>query len=523
MDNNCIFELKTIKDNCKFKGEPLIEYYSGCLLKIAKSYSKIEESNMLYYVKQMVAPSFPLIIKHFLKCAEKYLSAENPEDKVTLLNDIQLSIETYLEVWETIVQSTNTADHILIQSASVASVRQVPVKICAYFASFLNELAMLFQSDQKSEYAFLVYPSFGKRPEANLLFSTMQEKGKVGIIRIPEKDIWNVTYLRMLICHEIFHIIPHTLRNRFDRAKMLDKIISTDLMNRILYNLDTTQQLKNKLGEIYFDNVSEAVKEEYLDNKDEEDRSFYSTEAIQFYSNYYIKFFLEKLKISTTELWYKIYGIEQPLSTFELYKERMDKLDSCRMQINENILNLLSHSDLPEICSFYTDIFREVFADLTFILSIQISAEEYFASFSYTPLQDEDFELVPDLYLRAGLVLQIMTESDSLNIELIRRWREWKNQLEDKINGHGVSFQEKVIRFLSLILEKEDDIKTNIKIFKSVWHNYLEHFREYRKKYLSFENTNSIKLEKFRKKYLISLDVNNSKLLYAISKREWEI
>lgn len=532
-----IDELKEIKEKCKLK-EPVIEYYAVCLLKISNVYKKIEESDMLCYVKQIVAPSFPLIMKYFLKSAEVYLNTENPETKVTLLNDIQSSVESYLEVWEIIIQSTNAADRILIQSVPVGSIRQVPAKICAYFASFLNALTRLFQkkedSDADSDYAFLVYPSFGKRPESRLLFSTMQEKGKVGIIRIPEKDIWNVAYLRMLICHELFHIIPGDLRNRYGRAKALEKIITTDLAKRLWYDIEKNYGGKGRLGEwekekfeeIYFGEIPSEVNENYFSGKDKDDRAFYSTETLQFYSNYYILHLLKKLEISTDELWNKMYGSELPISTFAIYKQRMDALESCRIQMNKGILKLLAKSRLPKICSFYTDIFREVFSDLTFILSLKISAEEYFASFRYMPLQGNDFELVPGLYLRAGLILQIMTETDNFvsDAELFKKWVEWKKRLGKKENG--LSFQEQVLKFLLLITKgkedgKEDD-SVSIVIYRSVWEHYLSHFLEYRNKYLKFEEEEKGDFEEFRKRYCVSLDVTNIQLLRAISKREWE-
>lgn len=475
MNRDSVYSLEKVKEKCGTK-EPVIEYYADCLLKLTKAYNKIEETEMLHYVKRIVAPSFQLVIKYFSNCVDEYLDTKEPEEKMLLLNDIQSSVESYLEVWETIIQSTNTADRILIQSVPVGPIRQIPVKICAYFSDFLNALTDLFKEDKEYSYAFLVYPSFGKRPESRLLFSTAQENGKVGIIRIPEKDIWNVTYVRMLICHEVFHIIPRGLRDRLDRAKVLEKIITTDLKKRMWHDIENLpekkkfeEKQKKGIEEFYFKEISCDVHTKFIKGKDKNDRSFYSTEILQSYSDYYIDYLLNKLEISTNELWNNIYGSEQPISKFNVYQQRMEDLESTRMQMSRSILQLLAHSRLPEICSFYMDIFREVFSDLTFILSIQISAEEYFTSLRYTPLRNDDFELVPDLYLRAGLVLWIMTEGDALcNEGLFKNWKEWKKHLEATIEGNGVSFQEKVIIFLSILLENDDHEKTYMMIFKSV-------------------------------------------------------
>lgn len=530
MNKDSVNCLKKVKEKCRTK-EPIIEYYADCLLKLTKAYNKIEKTEMLHYVKQIVDPSFQLVIIYFSNCVDKYLDTEEPEEKMFLLNDIQLSVESYLEVWETIIQSTNTADRILIQSVPVGPIRQIPVKICAYFTNFLEALTKLFIENEQDSYAFLVYPSFGKRPEARLLFSTVKENGKVGIIRVPEKDIWNITYLRMLICHEVFHIIPRDLRDRFERSKSLEKIITTDLKKRMWHDIEAGLSGKEKLEEkqkkgfeeVYFGEISCDIYTKLINRKDKNDRSFYSTEILQYYSDHYISHFLKKLEISTNELWNSIYGSEQPISTFDEYQQRMEALESIRMQMSRSILQLLAHSRLPAICSFYMDVFREVFSDLTSILSNQISAEEYFTSFRYTPLQDDDFQLVPDLYLRAGLVLRIMTENDSLCSEgVFENWREWKKHLEDKLEGNGVSFQEQVIIFLSILLENDSYENTCIMIFKSVWRYFESHFRIYRDRYLNFEAERKESFRKFRERYSSFLGVTNFQLLQKISEQKWE-
>ena len=534
--------LGKIKKECELKEEDTLQYYCVCLLKLYKEFIKVEKTEMLSYIHQIVSPAFPLVLKYFLIQANAYLLSGEAEEKSVILQDIEISVETFGEVWDAVIQSTNAADRILIQSAPIEStIRQVPVKLCAYYSSLLNELATIFQEKvgEERKYAFSVYPSLGSRPEAILLFLTMKRNGKVGIIRVPEKDIEDVKYLRMLISHEFYHIVPGSfLRRRRSRAAALAKIILYDLREKLLDGIKINQKVRERLEECLFGDVPREIKEKYL-SKDEESRCFYSTDTSEFFSNYFIQHALKLLKMDSQEIWEAIFA-PQDINDFEKYKSSKDCAEDYHKRIKNKILNLLASSSIPKVCKFYSDVFREVFADLLYVMSLQVSANDYFSSFRYKPLNVPDSQYRPNLYLRASLVLEIMTEDSaekSLDEKLFNDWREWRETtLNENTESNTDSFVCEVRSFLKDITDsaniKYSDLAGEEETIGAecvstlpdlnIWDNYIEYFRLCRNRYYDFEKQRKIEFINFRKKYLIEMNYSNLNLLDAISKRKWE-
>lgn len=537
------------KERCKNLKEYTLEYYVDCLLKLYKEFDKVERTDLLFYLNEMIDSAVSLVIKHFLHRLDEYFNTEGVSEKARILKDIKISVEDFNEVWETLILSSNVADHMLIQSAPIEpNIRTVPIKLCAYYARLLNDMAELYQNnqDEGKGYAFFVYPSLGIRPEARLLFMGLRKRGKVGIVRIPEKDMEDVSYVRLLILHEFFHILPGSvLRSRRERAVFMAKILLYDICAQLLAGVDLGKEIERKDIEKYlFEGVITEIEEKFR-NKGPEDRCFYSTEISETYTDCFIKCVKQLLGRDVKGLRKELIPDER-LDSFEKYMESMDWTQDTYNTISNNILDIMARRTIYKNCLFYMEIFREVFADLLSIWCLRSGPEDYFASFRYRPQVKGDFYRKPDLYLRVCLVLQIMSEEEAsgyLDEDLLKKWRSWRvvqlgrmdqTKLEDQ-SDLVVSFVNEALTFLGYILGQrkagdeppalegpEADRRIYTLPNKNIWNNYMAYFRVCRNKYREFEHDHADKIEELRSRYSLTPDRSNAELLMEISQRIWE-
>lgn len=530
-------ELGRLEKEAGLREEGVLRYYCLCMLKLYRAYTKIEKTELLSYIYQIVTPAFLLVLKHFLKQAKIYMMSGEMKDKALILQDIELSVESFCNVWEAVIQSTNGADRILIQSAPLeAGIRQIPVKLCAYYTSLLNDLANLFHESEEREYAFLVYPSLGSLPEAELLFLNRCESGKVGIIRVPEKDIKNIKYLRMLICHEFYHIVPGSkIRLRRSRAVLFAKILLYDLRERLLNGINVTESERDRLEYFLFSDALDDLKENYINNS-AEDRSFYSTTILNEYSNYFTKCILQLLEKDSVDLWEMLYQAGD-FDNFAKYKKSKDRSERYLQRIFQNIFKILANSEIAKACKFYSDIFREVFADLLYVLNLQVLPKEYLSTFRYRPVGEEDFIQRPGIYLRVCLVIETMTAESTyyLNEELHKNWVGWRHEYIEGDENIEDDFIKEIKNFMfdiftssknmlscdnEALMPEKDAVYVKTIPDKNIWKHYVEYFCLCRKEYQKFEEGHSREIQMFREKYLIGTEDSDMEILVSISKRE---
>lgn len=530
MDSN-LKEMYRIRTECLLKHEDTLYYYCVCLLKLRRACQKIKSTEMLAYIRQIVAPSFPLVEKYFLSRADAYLRSSIQNDKYIILKDIELSVETFCEVCETVIQSTNVADRMLIQSAPMElGIRQVSVKECAYCSSMLNDLALIFQEDKSErEYAFSVYPSLGSIPETVLLFGTLPERGKVGIIRAPGKDIAHIQYLRMLISHEFFHIVPGSiLRHRYERAKKLGTIILYDLRIKLFQGIDyLTINQKKRFEDFIFKGIPEQINKCFLD-ADKDDRRYYSKNTCEFYGNFLMNKVRDFMNISLEEMFQYVFEPDG-VSSLNVYKKYREQARRCLEDLNNNIVEAFMHSSIQKLCKFHSEIFREVFADIMYVMTLRVMPDAYCSTFNYNPSGTQDERNRPDLYLRVGLVFAAMSDyavKANAGDTLFQSWRNWLWGIASETGGDHFRFIEGVKRCIRVFQGTPSDPtpqKAEYYILpdRNIWEQYKEYVALCRDQYLVFEKNNKKKFSDFREKYSIETN-SNMELLSAISVRKWE-
>lgn len=540
-------ELKTLEElrtKCDSCAEETLKFYCNCLMKMHRACYKIEETEMLSYVRQIVSPAFPLVIRYFVDRVKACIDETVPEDtKGIIRQDVEESVVEFGEVLEAIIHSTNGADRILLQTAPIdVGIRYAAPKLCAYYSKTLNAVAKLFQHQDENEYAFCVYPTLNSCAEALLLFSTMERRGKVGIIRIPGYQIADISYMRLLLLHEIFHVLPGALRMRKERARAFQIILLYSVENELIGKCkEISAEDRKRLEKFFFaEMVERSVR--YLREKEEGDRIFYSRNISEYYVNEFAKQFYETQKKDI-----KDYGDclddGKGWETYEEYSAWMRRIRQLSERIQGNILRILANGELTEKCNCYMDLFREAYSDIMTIITLRLPPDMYFSGFHYAPDDEDDKRLRCTLYLRAMFVAKTMCcmfeDISAEQKKLFEMWRNWKNccqntETESFVKGVA-SLSEKYPSYTEKTAAKEkteqetgsavrilDGKSLSIHLNDSMEQKYMNYFKDCCREYLEYERKNHEKFLEFRKLCGISDDGKTTNLNFAVSSRAWE-
>lgn len=534
-DNQYENDIKILLDilkECKNSNENILGFYCECLMKMHKACYKIEKTEMLSYVKQIVAPVFPLVIQYFSNRVRACLEVKETKNikekikeekrKAEIRQDIEESVVYFGEVLESIIHSTNGADRILFQSAPIdVGIRYSAPKLCAYYSTFLNEVAKLFHSEDR--YAFCVYPTLNRSAEAVLLFSTMNESGKVGIVKVPGYTIASVHNMRVLLLHEIFHVLPGKLRNRRKRARDFLVILFYALRAKLIgYPADRMKE------NFLFSEVKNEI-EKKLSQYGDEDRIFYSHFISEFYVNEFSKHFQTLLAKSSADYIKELSG-DSNWESYGAYEQYTEKVKEFREKSSHMVYNILANSELSKMCDFYITLFREAYADVLMILTLGLPPMMYFASFQHEPDGVQDTHIRCILYLRILFVAETMenvyNDINDSQKKLFDDWKDWKNTGKNTIFNMFIKNLEQLSE--EFHTKAKDKKKSTFDAGMTVYfdapmkEHYLAYLRGCVQNYLDYQNREIDAFTDFRRRFNIDYSNSADNINDTISMRKWE-
>lgn len=520
-----IERLKQIMSSCQAKDEENLKYYCECLLKMNVACCKIDKIEMLFYIRQVMIPTMPLVIDYFCEMLEQYRKEENEYKRIAILYDIERSVVEIGNVFETVVYATNGADRMLLQTAPITvGLNSTAPKLYAYYTSMLNRLTNILPKSGEAEYAFTVYPTLSSVSKAIVLFSEREQSGKVGVIRVPEKDITKVEQLSVILAHELFHIKPRESRFRKKRALAYLRVILYSFEMDLLGGIDDwSKDEKEAIRELLFEKVIDQITEKCR-SKSDEDRFFYSTRLKEYFVNIFQQELWKVQNIATEEFVERM-TTGKAYATWEEFNKEYKKAEERKQKIDCDIYKLLSRGEIKERCSFYMNIFREVYADLFSVITLRILPETYFSAFKDAP--GDVYERVL-LYLRTYFVVEIMCSNEGICKEGLEsffdRWKEWNNSEKQVVNtaiGSKTEFFAETVKEKTAFENKKNESITGIFINQAIIDVYKKYFIECCNAYLNFQKEHALEFEKFREDFMYGMDFSQNEILSKIAKRQW--
>lgn len=549
----CKFKLKESERFVKILKDLQLAYCCQCLEKLLRVYVKVRETEMLSYICKILDPFFPLAVDYFYDHILAYTNAiTNSKDStidgvltIDVYEDIKKSVLALSEATEFIIQSSNKADRMLIQSIPINSglLYSVP-KMSAYFSEMLNTLADILQNETNSDYAFCVFPAIQYRSETKVLFLTQQKHGKTALIRIPSTDLMQVSYLRILLVHELFHVIliPEHVQRK-ERAIDYLKILMYDLEGKLYDGLsELNQNKRQRLDKLILTPITNALISK-LKDKQNEDRIFYSRQIQALMVSTILDNLSYILTLNRNEIYDCLYEYEKECKGYNEYEERMECCDETLKKITENAILLMKSSVVSEVSGLYMRIFREVLSDLSTIWILRPKPESWIHSFHYHAVNVNDRLKMPTQYMRISLVISTLAQMTNYTkignriSSYLKMWTDFQEKLQS--TSCSEPFLEGISDYIGVLSGKKNtldaqgnlDSTENVLQFQVIYDYYRDFFNRRLSYIIAFEEEHSIKFEYFRQRFFVkyaedttvkSDEEYDMKIIDHIAKRKWE-
>ncbi|MCM1173918.1 MAG: hypothetical protein NC341_02580 [Blautia sp.] len=372
-------ELKRLHSECGAE-EIALSRYIGCMIRMLNGLAQMEYSQFHFYEKLMLRDSFEIFTEHFITQIDVARNEMNTERKRELVDDIENAVDRVSGVYKNVIDSTANSDRQMLSSLSIdTSIYELSPKICAFYSQILNKLVKTFQ-EKDAKYAFMLHPTLKNITEAKVMFEQLRESGKVVIIYISESIIEMFDVISITILHESFHVLTKKERMRKKRMQSFVRLMLAG-MKQVLFDgvvfykeEEEDEQIKNELLERFFSDCQKEL--DMWEKKPDENRDFYSGEI----KKWGIEYFSKRLrKINTSlETWIReAISEKSPDTNFSAFQSNYEKENRIIEKIQENLFDAMYENKVSSLAGQFLFIFREIYADIACILTLQLNPEDY--------------------------------------------------------------------------------------------------------------------------------------------------
>ena len=335
-----------------------------------------------------------------------------------------------------------------------------PVKLNAFYNAYLynlkNYLSSLDRYAEKHEYEFIACPGMNDNMQVQELFSSLSEIKKIYLVSIPEKQIYDMKLMMVMLGHEVGHFVGREIRSRDVRSGVMVKILSHITVCYYREELDREYPCCSELNMIeeFWESLEMKIESEVsdcLDRYEDPDylRSKFSgidDEGIEEWCSdfgkyeFYSRILNELLKECIEDV---LFEKEEKLFSYLLEKEYIQKLGKKGEKEAAAARNALwrylrsitfrwisftkwnrHRQCISAVMELLVEFVKECVADLMVILTLKLSMYDYLQSLlQCAEDQDAGRKLDTKSLLRAILVTRCMHGERSVQQEF-----QWGNE-----------------------------------------------------------------------------------------------
>lgn len=434
-------------------------------IKILNSIVGMEYSQFHSYEKQMLWETMRLFSS---QCYGQLLEAEKCKDSIgkrELIGDIEKSIIKIFEVYRNIVDGTGEMNRQIIQNTSIdTSMFELSPKVSIYFSKMLEKLRKLIYDRNKIEYAFVLLPSLHSVIHAEVLLEKKESSGKVMVIYIPESAVDNFRLMTVSLIHEGFHILTKEQRNRKVRARLFAECIKICLNEKLFEKVDIGDAIKERICGKWYQDIDILM--EKREKEQEDSKLFYGD---RFRKDMGTAVF-DSLCNLNLQLLKPLEIVRKSLDnrSYEEFQKKYQEISEGIEKIQYNLFYLVSGNKVSKIIEMLMDVFKETYADMACILTLEISPEVYQSAFRNSvsfqnTRNSEDMVRIVRALLVANVVRNYFTGE---------KRKSWERFYKNELKKHQVNMQNIERRQQEREVESPDVVITPS-------FELLEHFSEY--------------------------------------------
>lgn len=355
-----------------------------------------------------------------------------------------------------------------------AIVHYAPAKLRAFYALWALKLSDFYNnmSTEHHKYAFVLAPGLFGETRVSQLYTDYQEQNRLMLITIPERHLYSIGLLSIILAHETSHFAGSTLRNRGRRHKAwLDSLARVMQLEFCSYVYQTAGSRMQNLIQRYFketqgegcpDNfggeIIKWVEEEERPKRTEGQKGDYHFQnSKRILLEAYNEAIANNLDVLAAKFRAGIqrYLVDRCKEEYPSKTERLENIKDISAECYgwEKGLCLLADNinklQIDELLDFLAYFYTETFADVMAILTLQLKATDYLESFLKNEQHEIDVEKknVPMVIVRITLVMQGINKAVNENPawekklpDFTKHWRgNWMNAL---IDAYPVGSQE---------------------------------------------------------------------------------
>lgn len=469
----------------------------------------------------------------------------NKENIYNILLDKIEEIYVFLTAINQISQNLIRAERQFMQMPELnANCYNIPIKLHAFYAAFVDQVKFYLNNNFGTDnlYEFTLYPGINEQLNVMRIFYTTEDNKRLLLIKIPEKQIFDLNHMMICLCHEVGHFVGSKLRQRNRRYEALKKSIAR-LICLHLYCNENVRKYVTKNGINYLfqymqNDIMKCIDRQKENIEDVHNNLLYmeNLKPIMIYGiNDYI---LENIvnndvifDVVFEEFIKEKYSFDSDLTIEKLEEDKYNYNKAMRSFFYELQSNFSANKQQITIFNLIRHLFaiaKETFADLVSILVLELDFESYCRAIFKSLSKDTINEIVnSDVLIRIVLVMNTMTKvlKDISTLKIYKQ--KWDPNDIDKWKMHEKNVQ--IITFLDYIkkyrvyaykayneddnaYERLSDVKGTSAI--SVFRDYI--LLNYLTQYLCdcrlcFEKTKSEKSENERRKIKNDFDVLTDK------------
>ncbi|MCI8888643.1 MAG: hypothetical protein HFG70_11235 [Hungatella sp.] len=342
-------------------------------------------------------------------------------------------IYRFLTAVNQISQNLNKADRQFTQIPELnAGSYHVPIKLTAYYSVFIYKVKEFLNTwfGKGNFYEFLLHPGMNETIRVRKLFQDQNDKNRLLLVEMPEKQVFEPQYAIITLIHEAAHFVGSLLRNRRHRYRMMN--LSMARMIPIAAYLDKrTNEFMTNESFVYLERelrdqfeIRIEKEREYLKGtKTDIDEDLFShSEYLEILMQNALNTFLGESLNEKGDIFETIFGfyIKNQVDRGSLQAgcekmlwERKNEFEKCFSEFiydlqcgkTEDNKKLITVKFMLDIL-FY--LLKECFSDIVSILLLGLSYTDYLNSILYNVSIPLENVAESEISIRVALVMEIM-------------------------------------------------------------------------------------------------------------------
>lgn len=449
--------------------------YNSCacykaIWQILNSIEKFESKVFPDYIYISIFAPLTMLIEKIVEKVD--VDIQNSMLNIGYLENIK-EIYSFLAAINQISQNLIRAERQFMQIPELnANCYNIPIKLHTFYAAFVdnvkNYLNKYFGTGNR--YEFTLYPGMNEQLNVRRVFYSSLDNKRLLLMKIPEKQVFDLNHLMICLCHEVGHFVGSSLRQRKKRYETIKMALARmiclhayvnkeikrfitktglDYLCNFTYKdivqcIDMQKKKVDKVEEQGFDTIlhSENLKPILIQGI-----NFFIADTMR-YNNDDFDFIFVRYMEEKYESGINCDDIEKMKEAYD------DSVRSYFFAIQSNMNLEGSSISVENMVARLISLTKESFADLISVLILDLEFKDYcqsiFKSLSEYEIKDIS---TSDLVIRVTLVAVAMTvelEDEENNMCYEKRWNSneiviWKNE---ETNQNIKTFLDKVWEYL---------------------------------------------------------------------------